>query len=142
MFTICRQNPLAFQIKLDALEQLQLMPDKQLSLTDPDSRSMATRSKGSGIVGYNVQTAVESEYHLIVAHEVTNVGHDRTQLYNMASQAREASGAETGNDGASSSDGRTSVWDAEILDGCDAFSDHQAQRGRHRDEPACTVVQF
>ena len=48
-----------------------------MSLTDPDARSMASQGKGSGIVGYNVQTAVEAEHHLIVAHEVTNVGSDR-----------------------------------------------------------------
>ena len=61
-------------------------PDKQLSLSDPDSRSMKTR--GTGIVGYNVQAAVEPEHHLIVAHEVTNVGSDRNQLSSMAEQAR------------------------------------------------------
>lgn len=63
-------------------------PDKQISLTDPDARSMITR--GAGIVGYNVQTAVDVKHHLIVAHEVTNVGHDRGQLSNMAAQAKEA----------------------------------------------------
>jgi len=68
--------------------QLQATPDKQISLTDPDARSMITR--GTGIVGYNVQTAVDVKHHLIVAHEVTNVGHDRGQLSNMASQAKEA----------------------------------------------------
>ena len=69
-------------------------PDKQISLTDPDARSMATSGKGSGIVGYNVQTAVEAKHHLIVAHEVTNVGHDRGQLSSMAHSAREATGIE------------------------------------------------
>lgn len=68
--------------------QLQATPDKQISLTDPDARSMITR--GTGIVGYNVQTAVDVKHHLIVAHEVTNVGHDRGQLHNMATQAKEA----------------------------------------------------
>ena len=63
-------------------------PDKQISLTDPDARSMATSGRGTGMVGYNVQTAVDAEHHLIVAHEVTNVGHDRTQLANMAKQAK------------------------------------------------------
>jgi len=61
-------------------------PDKQVSLTDPDARSMKTR--GTGIVGYNVQTAVDTQHHLIVAHEVTNNGSDRQQLANMARQAK------------------------------------------------------
>jgi len=55
-------------------------PDQQISLTDPDSRSMATSGRGSGVVGYNVQVAVDTEHHLIVNHEVTNVGSDRAQL--------------------------------------------------------------
>jgi hypothetical protein len=61
-------------------------PDKQLSLTDPDARSMTSR--GTGLVGYNVQSAVDSEHHLIIAHEVTNVGSDRRQLANVAKQAK------------------------------------------------------
>jgi transposase len=67
-------------------------PDQQISLTDPDARSMATSGKGTGIVGYNVQTAVDARNHLIVAHEVTNIGHDRDQLSKMAEQAREGIG--------------------------------------------------
>ena len=66
-------------------------PDKQLSLTDPDARSMKTR--GTGIVGYNVQSAVEAKHHLIVAHEVSNDGLDRSQLSAMAKQAQAAMGA-------------------------------------------------
>ena len=62
--------------------------DKQISLTDPDARSMATSGKDTGIVGYNVQMAVDTQHHLIVTHEVTNVGTDRRQLSNMAEQAR------------------------------------------------------
>jgi transposase len=60
--------------------QMLASPDQQISLTDPDSRSMATSGRGSGVVGYNVQVAVETEHHLIVTHEVTNIGHDRAQL--------------------------------------------------------------
>ena len=63
-------------------------PDQQISLTDPDARSIATGGKGSGMVGYNVQSTVDAEHHLIVDHEVTNVGHDRSQLQPMADRAR------------------------------------------------------
>ena len=69
---------------------IQEAPDNQISLTDPDSRAMATSNPGKGIVGYNVQTAVDTDNHLIVAHEVTNVGHDRYQLARMSEQAKEA----------------------------------------------------
>ncbi len=69
-------------------------PDNQVSLTDPDARSMATSGRGTGMVGYNVQTAVDTTHHLIVAHEVTNVGHDRTQLFNMAKQAKDTIGTD------------------------------------------------
>ena len=69
--------------------------DKQISLTDPDARSMATSGKDTEIVGYNVQTAVDTKNHLIVAHEVTNVGTDRRQLSNIAEQARTEMGVET-----------------------------------------------
>ncbi len=69
--------------------------DQQISLTDPDARAMATNGKGTGMVGYNVQTAVDAQHHLIVAHEVTNVGNDRDQLSNMAGQAKAAMGVET-----------------------------------------------
>ena len=64
--------------RLKGLEaQMLAAPDQQISLTDPDSRSMATSGRGSGVVGYNVQVAVDTEHHLIVTHEVTNVGSDR-----------------------------------------------------------------
>jgi hypothetical protein len=69
--------------------------DKQISLTDPDARSMATSGRGSGLVGYNVQSAVDTKHHLIVAHEVTNVGSDRSQLSHMTERARAAIGSET-----------------------------------------------
>ena len=73
----------------DIKEQLKKEPDGQRSLTDPDARSMLQSGKSTGIVGYNVQTAVDARHHLIVAHEVTNVGHERAQLSRMAKAARE-----------------------------------------------------
>jgi transposase len=69
-------------------------PDQQISLTDPDARSMATSGKGTGMVGYNVQAAVDAQHHLIVDHEVTNVGNDHGQLTLMAERARQATGEE------------------------------------------------
>ena len=75
--------------RLNKIEvQLQATPDKQISLTDPDSRSM--KSRGAGIVGYNVQTAVDTKHHLIIAHEVTNIGTDRAQLKKVSELAKEA----------------------------------------------------
>jgi hypothetical protein len=62
--------------------------DQQISLTDPDSRSMATSGRGSGVVGYNVQVAVDTENHLIIAHQVSNVGSDRAQLARMAKETK------------------------------------------------------
>jgi transposase len=77
--------------ELKAVEaQLQERPDEQVSLTDPDARSMKTR--GTGIVGYNVQTAVDQNTHMIVAHEVVNEGIDREQLAPMTEKAQEATG--------------------------------------------------
>jgi transposase len=75
--------------RLEVLEARMLAaPDQQISLTDPDSRSMATSGRGSGVVGYNVQVAVDTEHHLIVTHEVTNVGSDRAQLARIAQEAK------------------------------------------------------
>jgi transposase len=76
-------------------KQMLTSPDQQISLTDPDSRSMATSGRGSGVVGYNVQVAVDTEHHLIVTHEVTNSGSDRAQLANMAMQAKAVLRTET-----------------------------------------------
>ena len=70
-------------------------PDQQISLTDPDSRSMATSGRGSGVVGYNVQVSVDTEHYLIVTHEVTNDGSDRAQLANIACRAPLPIGATT-----------------------------------------------
>jgi len=79
--------------QLDGIrERLKSEPGAQLSLSDPDARSMISQAKGTGVVGYNVQTAVDAKHHLIVAHEVTNIGSDRSQLTKMAVAAREAMG--------------------------------------------------
>jgi len=84
----------ALKKEMDRLKKLEVRmleaADQQISLTDPDARSMASSGRGTGMVGYNVQAAVDARHHLIVTHEVTNVGHDRAQLFNMASQAKEA----------------------------------------------------
>ena len=83
-------------VRLNAINtEMLASEDKQISLTDPDARSMATSGKDTGIVGYNVQMAVDTQHHLIVAHEATNVGTDRHQLANMAELAREELGSET-----------------------------------------------
>jgi transposase len=84
----------ALKEEIQALKKLEVRmlesPDQQISLTDPDARVMSTAARSKAIVGYNVQAAVDTKHHLIVAHEVTNVGHDRSQLANMARQAKEA----------------------------------------------------
>ena len=77
--------------KLATIEaQMLAAPDQQVSLTDPDSRSMATSGRGSGVVGYNVQVAVDTKHHLIVVHDVINVGNDRAQLARMAKETKAA----------------------------------------------------
>jgi transposase len=82
--------------KLTKIEkELPQTGSQQISLTDPDARSMNSAGKGTGTVGYNVQTAVDTKNHMIVAHEVTNCGHDRAQLTDMAKLAREACGKKT-----------------------------------------------
>ena len=81
--------------RLKALEvQMLEAPDEQVSLTDPDARSMATSGRGSGVVGYNVQAAVEIDHHLIVAHDVVQTGSDRAQLVPMGQEAKEALGVD------------------------------------------------
>lgn len=75
--------------RLKMLEaRMKASSDQQISLTDPDARSMATSGRGSGVVGYNTQVAVDTEHHLIVAHEVTNKGSDRSQLAAMATATK------------------------------------------------------
>ncbi len=82
--------------RLKALEGQRLAAlDQQISLTDPDSRSMATSRRGSGVVGYNVQTAVDTEHHLIVAHDVVTVGNDRAQLARISKMAKTVLEVET-----------------------------------------------
>src|SRR3984885_10099952 len=94
-----RQGEAVPEAKITRLNALNIRmmqtEDKQISLTDPDARSMATSGRGSGMVGYNVQSAVDTKHHLIVTHEVTNVGSDRSQLSRMSEQARAAIGSET-----------------------------------------------
>lgn len=82
--------------RLEAYEKAMLAsPDQQISLTDPDSRSMATSGRGSGVVGYNVQVAVETENHLIVTHEVTTSGSDRSQLARVGKAAKAVTRTDT-----------------------------------------------
>jgi len=79
--------------RLEGLEKQMLeTADKQVSFTDPDARSMATSGRGSGVVGYNVQAAVDIKHHLIVAHDVTNVGNDRAQLARMGKMTKSVLG--------------------------------------------------
>ena len=83
-------------VRLQALDKQRLeQPDQQISLTDPDARSMATSGRGSGVVGYNVQVAVDTENHLIVVHEVTTSGSDRSQLAPMSKKTKEVLGVDS-----------------------------------------------
>jgi hypothetical protein len=82
--------------KLEGIDKRVLAtPDQQISLSDPDSRSMATSGHGSGVVDYNVQTAVETENHLIRHARSEQCGSDRSQLANTAKAVKEAIGTET-----------------------------------------------
>ena len=81
------------QFLKDMESQVAAAPDHQVSLTDPDSRSMNSSGRGTGIVGYNVQAAVDTTHHLIIAHEVVTEGNDRVQLVPMGLSAKEAMGA-------------------------------------------------
>src|SRR5512146_550194 len=79
--------------RMDAIrEELKQQPDAQVSLADPDARSMVSQAKGTGVVGYNVQAVVDAKHHLIVTHEVTNSGSDRAQLTKMGTAAKIAMG--------------------------------------------------
>jgi len=91
--TELKQKIASMEAKMDELKgyeaEVEAHPDKQVSVTDPDSRSMK-KAGGGSTVGYNVQTAVDSKHHLIAAHEVTNAPSDRSQLSSMAGTASEA----------------------------------------------------
>ena len=82
----------ALREQMNLAPVLRAAPDEQISLTAPDARSMATSGRARGIVGYNVQIAADAELYLVVAHEVTHVGHDREQLSSMAGRAKAAMG--------------------------------------------------
>lgn len=75
-------------------ERMDATGETQVSLSDPDAKSMTTTPRMPKVIGYNVQTAVEAKHHLIVAHEVTTFGYDRDALSSMAIAAREAMGAD------------------------------------------------
>lgn len=82
------RNPSETQRLRSMQRALEEAPDGQISLTDPDARAMATSARHSGLVGCNAQAAVDTETHLIVTHEVTNLAHDRDQLAAMATGAK------------------------------------------------------
>jgi transposase len=110
-----RRKIASMEAKLDELNEraaeVEAHPDKQVSLTDPDARSM-TKAGGGTVVGYNVQTAVDSKHHLIAAHEVTTRGVDRSELSGMAQQAKDATLGEASGDGDVTTESFTVVTDA------------------------------
>jgi hypothetical protein len=82
--------------ELEAMEKaVMAAPDRQISLTHPEARAMASAGTGTGLVGYNVQAAVDTDSHVVVAHEVLNLSHDRTSLAPMGRQAARVTGADT-----------------------------------------------
>ena len=100
--------------------RVEAAPDGQISLTDPDARAMATNMRGTSVVGYNVQTAAETEHHLIVAHEVTNVVIDRALLASMAARAKAAIGLT-----------RSTCWPTAVISAA-SRSGRAKQSGRRR----------
>ncbi len=88
VFNARRRSRVGQQVCAPLRRSVLATPDRQISLTDPDARSRATSGRGSGVVGYNVQTAVDTKHQLIVTHGVTNVGTDRSQLASVAKEAK------------------------------------------------------
>ncbi len=81
----------------ELLAQLQDGEDKQVSVTDPDTRKMPTAH--GMMVGYNAQVAVDAKHKLIAADDVTNEVTDFKQLANVALGSQGESGIETGRSG-------------------------------------------
>lgn len=101
-------------------------PDGQISLTDPDTRSMATSARHSGMVGYNVQSGVDTETHLIVAHEVANQCFDRNQLNPTATAAQKALAR----------DGLHAIADRGYFSGSEIPASHEADIAKTVPRPA------
>jgi len=93
-----RQKIASMEAKMEELKgrevEVAAHPDKQVSVTDEDARSMMKPGGGS-VVGYNVQTAVDEKHHMIVSHEVTNDTTDRQQLDKVAKRAKKVLRAKT-----------------------------------------------
>ena len=70
------------------LEDLKESGETQISLTDPDCRRM-TNSMKKTVVGYNVQTAVDSKNGLIASYKVTNQVTDMGQLHDVGAEAKD-----------------------------------------------------